>query len=62
MTNRKWLVKAYVDNHSVTRIAAAFENKLTAEKLLNRGFNKISDNLWKDKLGQKFYIEQEAEK
>ena len=54
----KYLVKAYVTGSDRPRIAASFMTRTDAKAALDRCMEKISENLWKDSLDQKFYIEK----
>ena len=53
----KYLVKARVNGN--TRLAhPGFNTKKDAVERLNECFERISDNLWKDRHGQEFFIEK----
>lgn len=54
----KWLVMATVNDKS--RIAhPGFKTRKEAEiTLASAGFERVNENLWKDSLGQQFYIKK----
>lgn len=56
----KYLVKAYVDENESHRVAASFMTMNEAKTALDMAFQRIGENLWKDRfemsIAQKFYI------
>jgi len=56
---KKWLI--YGLSNGKARIATSFHKKEDAIDALNSaGFKRLEDNLWEDRIGQRFFIEKNA--